>query len=293
MNFASALFSLKRGFKIKRKDWIGYWQLEGDSIMIHCKDGRVFNLVDSEDILFTIEQMACDDWEVVTTVDNVGLPHNPEVKKDNRDMSIPVKEYYPKFISVKDDWWKHQPTCSINGLPRALCLRTNNGWTPYGFTDDQVENAKISDCKVCYKYNDKWIPWNEIKAKMLENETSTSAKMPENTQFDINLGTISPSKDSVSRNYTIYKKNDEDSEKTTSVDYNKIATGTGFTTKEITNSGNLGRIGYCQTMLSEDADNRKPFDSKTVNVGDIISDSSKVKIESTNRCRVVDLNNIK
>ena len=164
MNFASALFSLKRGFKIKRKDWIGYWQLEGDSIMIHCKDGRVFNLVDSEDILFTIEQMACDDWEVVTTVDNVGLPHNPEVKKDNHDMSIPVKEYYPKFISVKDDWWKHQPTCSISELQRALCLRTENGWAPYGFTDAQLENAKVSDCKVCYKYNDKWIPWNEIKA---------------------------------------------------------------------------------------------------------------------------------
>ena len=171
MNFASALFSLKRGFKIKRKDWIGYWQLEGDSIMIHCKDGRVFNLVDSEDILFTIEQMACDDWEVVTTVDNVGLPHNPEVKKDNRDMSIPVKEHYPKFISDKDDWWKHQPTCSISGLQRALCLKTDNGWTPYGFTDAQIENAKVSDCKVCYKYNDKWIPWNEIKA-VINNEIS-------------------------------------------------------------------------------------------------------------------------
>ena len=171
MNFASALFSLKRGFKIKRKDWIGYRQLEGDSIMIHCKDGRVFNLVDSEDILFTIEQMACDDWEVVTTVDNVGLPHNPEVKKDNRDMSIPVKEYYPKFISVEDDWWKHQPTCSINELPRALCLKTESGWAPYGFTDAQIENAKVSDCKVCYKYNDKWIPWNEIKA-VINNEIS-------------------------------------------------------------------------------------------------------------------------
>lgn len=168
MNFASALFSLKRGFKIKRKDWIGYWRLEGDSIMIHCKDGRVFNLVDSEDILFTIEQMACDDWEVVTTVDNVGLPHNPIVEK--KQHSIEKTKKYDLNLS-EDDWWKYQPTCSTNELPRALCLRTESGWAPYGFTDAQIENAKVSDCKVCYKYNDKWIPWNEIKA-VINNEIS-------------------------------------------------------------------------------------------------------------------------
>lgn len=32
MNFASALFSLKRGHKIKRKHWIGWWELDGNEL---------------------------------------------------------------------------------------------------------------------------------------------------------------------------------------------------------------------------------------------------------------------
>ena len=214
MNFASALFSLKRGFKIKRKDWIGYWQLEGDSIMIHCKDGRVFNLVDSEDIIFTIEQMACDDWEVVTTVDNVGLPHNPEVKKDNRDMSIPVKKYYPKFISDNNRWWEHQPSCLDKKYESSFCVFDGYKWSPHKLTEEDDHNINIADYKLCYNYEGEWVPWDKLEAKMLENETSKAAT------------------------------------------------------------------------------SKKPFDLKTVNAGDIISDSSKFKIESTPGC-CISLNNIK
>lgn len=69
MNFASALFSLKRGHKIKRKHWTGWWDLDGNEVMMHCYDGRVINIRDSEDITYTIENMACDDW---TIADNCG-----------------------------------------------------------------------------------------------------------------------------------------------------------------------------------------------------------------------------
>ena len=37
--------------------------------MMHCYDGRVINIRDSEDITYTIENMACDDW---TIADNCG-----------------------------------------------------------------------------------------------------------------------------------------------------------------------------------------------------------------------------
>ena len=69
MNFSSALFSLKRGHKIKRKHWTGWWELDGNEVMIYCHDGRVINIRDSEDITYTIENMACDDW---TISDNCG-----------------------------------------------------------------------------------------------------------------------------------------------------------------------------------------------------------------------------
>ena len=65
MNFASALFSLRRGHKIRRKHWTGYWQLgEDNEVYMYCYDGRILNIRESEDILYTLENMACDDWEI-------------------------------------------------------------------------------------------------------------------------------------------------------------------------------------------------------------------------------------
>lgn len=65
MNFASALFSLKRGHKIKRSHWTGYWQLENDEVIMHCYDGKCVNIKDTQDIIYTLENIACDDWEIV------------------------------------------------------------------------------------------------------------------------------------------------------------------------------------------------------------------------------------
>ena len=64
MNFASALFALRRGHKIKRKHWTGYWILENNEVYMHTFDGKVINIRESEDILYTLENMACDDWEI-------------------------------------------------------------------------------------------------------------------------------------------------------------------------------------------------------------------------------------
>lgn len=70
MIFASALFALKRGHKIKRKHWTGYWCLNAvdsnkPSVEMHCWDGKVVNLQETDDILYTLENIACDDWEIV------------------------------------------------------------------------------------------------------------------------------------------------------------------------------------------------------------------------------------
>ena len=64
MNFASALFALRRGHKIKRKHWTGYWILENNEVYINTFDGKVINIRESEDILYTLENMACNDWEI-------------------------------------------------------------------------------------------------------------------------------------------------------------------------------------------------------------------------------------
>lgn len=72
MNFASALISMKQGYKVGRKHWEGYWYLVQaeteddhiDQIIIHEKDGNELNLLDTDDILFTLSNIACDDWEI-------------------------------------------------------------------------------------------------------------------------------------------------------------------------------------------------------------------------------------
>lgn len=69
MNFASAFISLQRGHKIKRKHWTGYWLLEDGEIFMYTYDGRKTNVRESKDMIYTISNMACDDWEIV---DNYG-----------------------------------------------------------------------------------------------------------------------------------------------------------------------------------------------------------------------------
>lgn len=75
MNFASALFALKRGHKIKRHHWDGYWQLGTDDsprpyVEMHCGNGDVINLLKTNDVLYTLENVACDDWEIVQDWEN-------------------------------------------------------------------------------------------------------------------------------------------------------------------------------------------------------------------------------
>lgn len=68
MVFGDALQFMKLGMAVKRPTWTGYWKLDGDTLNMHCKDGRVLSLKDSENELYTMENMAADDWEVTTQV---------------------------------------------------------------------------------------------------------------------------------------------------------------------------------------------------------------------------------
>lgn len=60
MNFKKAYEALKQGAAIKSPGWTGYWKWENNSIKMHCKDGRIL------DILHLILR---DDWEIVGEAD--------------------------------------------------------------------------------------------------------------------------------------------------------------------------------------------------------------------------------
>ena len=65
MIFKNMLRPLREGKKVKLPFWSGYWQKEGNEIMMHCHDGRVLNIRESDNIFWTLENICSDEWEVV------------------------------------------------------------------------------------------------------------------------------------------------------------------------------------------------------------------------------------
>lgn len=67
MKFGLALKAMKEGKKVKLPEWKGYWiwDNEKESIFMHCKDGEVLDIRETQDVYFTFSNVAREDWEVV------------------------------------------------------------------------------------------------------------------------------------------------------------------------------------------------------------------------------------
>ncbi|MGD6898609.1 Thoeris anti-defense Tad2 family protein [Bacillus infantis] len=74
MNFSQALEAMKKGQKIKRKHWGGYWFISNNSISYHIPEGAKLNTL----ILASLkneggyvpaspyqEDLLADDWEII------------------------------------------------------------------------------------------------------------------------------------------------------------------------------------------------------------------------------------
>ena len=64
MNWNQAFKSMKQGSKIKLPSWGGYWcwDDEKETIMIHCKDGKVLDIRETEVVDYTFSNIASDEW---------------------------------------------------------------------------------------------------------------------------------------------------------------------------------------------------------------------------------------
>lgn len=65
MDFRMAYAYLKKGFKIKRERWGGYWKWENDTIMMYCKNGDILDIRETKDVNFTISNINSNDWEII------------------------------------------------------------------------------------------------------------------------------------------------------------------------------------------------------------------------------------
>lgn len=72
MEFKEAFNLMKNGAKIKMPEWAGYWAWEENTIMLHCKDGVILDIRETEDPLYTFSFIVRDDWEV--TSDSYDIP---------------------------------------------------------------------------------------------------------------------------------------------------------------------------------------------------------------------------
>lgn len=64
MKWCEAFESLKLGARVKLPEWSGYWVYENDTIVMYCKDGKVIDIRDAIDILYTLGSTVRDDWEL-------------------------------------------------------------------------------------------------------------------------------------------------------------------------------------------------------------------------------------
>lgn len=66
MTFKEALEKMKLGYTVKRPHWAGYWQLDAKNevLNMHTKEGKVIEIRETDRLLYTLENIAADDWIV-------------------------------------------------------------------------------------------------------------------------------------------------------------------------------------------------------------------------------------
>ena len=65
MNFGKALEALKQGYAVKLPHWKGYWKKENNTVKMYCKNGNVLDIRETQDVFYTLSNIASEEWEVL------------------------------------------------------------------------------------------------------------------------------------------------------------------------------------------------------------------------------------
>ena len=65
LTFLEAYQALKEGKCVRRSAWLGYWQLDGENILMRRKDGRVISMKEGCLPMFTLGNTLENDWLIV------------------------------------------------------------------------------------------------------------------------------------------------------------------------------------------------------------------------------------
>jgi len=58
MEFREAFKAMRAGKKVRLPSWSGYWAWENGTIMMHCHDGRVLDIRNTDDPAYTFTNIA-------------------------------------------------------------------------------------------------------------------------------------------------------------------------------------------------------------------------------------------
>lgn len=66
MKFSYAFELMKEGKKVKLPSWSGYWRWDPDkeTIMMHCKDGKVLDIRETDRVEYTLMNVCSDEWVI-------------------------------------------------------------------------------------------------------------------------------------------------------------------------------------------------------------------------------------
>ena len=146
---------LKNGYKVKLPHWKGYWVLEGDKVMMYSKDGTVMNLTDTKDIIYTLTNLANNQWEVLNDDYRLDTPITTfrfgeairKLKEGKRVKRLDWKEYEFIYLvnesCVDKESLRNEATKAMNPTNGRRMIKINShidkhiepgnieiGWTP-------------------------------------------------------------------------------------------------------------------------------------------------------------------
>lgn len=130
MTFKQALELMKLGRKVKLPSWGGYWtyDAETDSIYMHCKEGNVLEIRETDRLSYTLGNVLSDEWIMA---DEENTPILGGVAIFGFDEAI---KYLKRGFKLKRQGW--------NGKNQYIEIASN---ISYKSTDDEIVNAEHND----------------------------------------------------------------------------------------------------------------------------------------------------
>ena len=90
MEFREAFKAMMAGKKVRLPSWSGYWAWENGTIMMHCHDGKVLDIRETDDPAYTFTNIASSGWKIVDemtslkdTTAEVSTPFISYLQNDN------------------------------------------------------------------------------------------------------------------------------------------------------------------------------------------------------------------